>query len=177
MPAPYSNACKVDPKGGGISRIFFVKCTYEFTDITDQTEWDNALDSGDVVMTGLLKAGKAKGTASKKKVDSCSPERVVSWERCIQFQDYNSDDLTGDYQEYEFWNTIQDTPEAYQFGWITCDNRLYGPIDRFTIEVDEVIEDEDKGNTFFDGSICWDTMDMPVPTDVDLTFDQGSVSV
>jgi hypothetical protein len=173
LPCPYGNACGVEPKPGGINRIGFIACDYEFTDITDQAEWDAAILAGDAVFSGLLMGAKPKGTFTKKKVNSCSPERVVGGEKSITFQDYNSD-AAGGTLEYTFWNTILANPAAYRLVYITCDGYLYGPIDDFTIEVDEVIDDDNKGNRYMDGTILWNSISIPIPEEVDLEFDQDS---
>ena len=173
LPAPYGNACGVVTKPGGINRIGFITCDYEFVDITDQAEWDAAIAAGDAIWSGSLMGSKPKGSFTKKRVSSCASEQVVGAEKSIVFQDYNSDEAGGT-AEYVFWNTILANPAAFRLVYITCDEWLYGPIDDFTIEVDEVIDDNKNGNRFMDGSIFWDNIDMAEPVEVDLDFDQDS---
>ena len=174
LPGPYGNACGVVTKPGGINRIGFIVCDYEFVDITDQVEWDAAIAAGDAIWSGLLMGSKPKGTFNKKKVNSCSPEQVTGGEKTIVFQDYNSDHNAGGTDEYVFWNTILENPAAYRLVFITCDEWLYGPVDDFTIEVDEVIDDDNKGNRFIDGTIFYNSISMSIPQEVDLEFDQDS---
>ncbi len=176
LPLPYSNACGVVTKPGGINRIAFLQCDFEFTDITDQAEWDAAIAAGDAVVSGLLLGSKPKGTFTKKRVNSCSPERVIGGEKTVVFMDYNDGTVhdADDCAEYKFWNTILDNPAAYRALLFTCDGYLYGPIDDFTLEVDEIIDETNTGNRFFDGSILWNQLDMICPVETDLTFDQDS---
>ena len=173
LPPPYGNACTVDPKPGGINRIGFIVCDYEFVDITDQDEWNAAIAAGDAIWSGELMGSKPKGSFTKKKVNSCSPEQMTGAEKTIVFMDYNSDEAGGT-AEYVFWNTILANPRAFRLVFITCDGWLYGPIDDFTIEVDEVIDEDKKGSRFMDGSISWDNIEIDAPIEVDLDFNQDS---
>ena len=176
LPYPYSNACGVVTKPGGINRIGFIACDYEFSDITSQAEWDAAIAAGDAVWSGLLMASKPKGSFTKKRVNSCSPERVVGGEKTLTFQDYNDGTVhdADDCAEYTFWNTILANPAAYRLVFITCDGYLYGPIDDFVIEVDEVIDDNNQDNRYMDGTLFWNDIDMLCPEETDLVFDQDS---
>lgn len=176
LPYPYSNGCGVVTKPGGITRIGFIKCDYDFTDITDQAEWDAAIAAGDAVWSGLLMGSKPKGSFTKKRIHSCAPEQVVGGEKQLTFQDYNDGTVhdATDCAEYTFWNTILANPAAYRLVFMTCDGYLYGPIDDFVLEVDEVIDDNNQGNRFMDGTLFWNDIDMVCPTETDLVFDQDS---
>jgi len=174
LPFPYSNACGVDPLPGGINRIAFLQCDFEFTDITEQSEWDAAIAAGDVVVSGELIGSKPKGTFTKKRVSSCSPERVTGGEKTVVFQDYNRSGVHGDCSKFTFWNTILGNPKAFRAVLFTCDGYAYGPIDDFTLEADEVIEETNTGNRYVDGSIMWNQLDMICPTETNLVFDQDS---
>ena len=176
LPYPYSNACGVVTKPGGINRIVFMQCDFDFTDITSDGEWNAAIAAGEVVASGMLLGSKPKGTFTKKRVNSCSPERVIGGEKTVVFMDYNDGTVhdADDCAEYEFWNAILANPASFRALLITCDGYIYGPIDNFVLEVDEIIDETNTGNRFFDGSIGWNQIDMICPTDADLTFDQGS---
>ena len=176
LPFAYSNACKVVKKPGGIYRIGFLKCDFGFGNIADQDEWDGAIAAGDAVWSGKILGSKPKGTFSKKRVYSCGPEQVIGGEKTMTFQDYNDGTIhdADDCAEYEFWNIILANPEGYRLVFLTCDGYIYGPIDNFSLEVDEVIEDTDQGNRYFDGALFWNDIDMLCPTYTDLSFDQDS---
>jgi hypothetical protein len=158
LPASISQGCGITTRNGGISKFAFVKCDYTFTDYESRSEWEAAIASGDVVLTGLLLAQKPKGSFTKKRISSCAPEQLVGKENQVTFQDYNSDpesclDIT-------FWNTIVNASSSYQFGYYTCDGYFYGLVEEFSIEVDQVIEDNSTGNIFFDGTISWLDLNM-----------------
>ena len=174
LPKPYSNACGVDPLPGGINRLAFLTCDTEFIDITDNVEWNTLIASGDAVLSGELLGSKPKGTFTKKRVSSCSPERVTGGEKSIVFQDYNRSETHGDCSIYTFWNTILANPKAFRLVIFTCDGYAYGPIDDFVIETDGIIEDANTGSRYIDGMIGWNDKLMICPVETDLVFDQDS---
>jgi len=169
LPVTYSGGCGIISRPGGIKKFAFIKCDYTFTDITDPAEWTTAITAGDIVGSGLVLAQKPKGSFTKKRIASCEPEAVVGAEKSITFQDYNTDTVTpGGSLAYDFWNAILTQPQNYLFSYYTCDQHVYGPVTDLQIEIDEVIEDNDTGNTFFDGTITWNDILMNVPASVDL---------
>jgi len=166
LPKSPSGGCGVVTRNGGISKFAFVKCDYTFTDITSRTEWEAAITAGNVVLTGLLLAQKPKGSFTKKRISSCSPEAIVGKENQITFNDFNSD--AENCEDVDFWNTIVLNATNYQFGYYTCDGYFYGLVDQFQIEVDHVIEDSNTGSMFFDGTITWNKVEMLCGVAVDL---------
>lgn len=153
LPESYAGGCGVTLRNGGISKLVFIKCDYEFDTITDRTEWIAAIAAGNVVLSGLLVGQKPKGSFTKKRITSCGPEAIVGGEKTVTFQDYNSD--IEDCADVAFWNQIQSNATNYRFGYYTCDGFFYGPIDNFQVEIDQVIEDNNTGSIFWDGTITW----------------------
>lgn len=171
LPGSYSGGCGIISRPGGIKKFAFIKCDYTFTNIADPGEWTTAIANGDVIGSGLVLAQKPTGSFTKKRIASCEPEAVVGAEKSITFQDYNTDTVTpggAGVLHYDFWNTILQQPQNFLFAFYTCDQYLYGPITDFQIEIDEVIEDNDTGNTYFDGTITWNDILMNVPNKVNL---------
>lgn len=166
LPISYSGGCGVTLRNGGISKLAFVKCDYEFTDIENRTEWIQAIADDNVVLTGLIVGQKPKGTFTKKRISSCGTEAVVGGEKTVTFQDYNSD--AAGCADVTFWNTIQLNATNYQFGYYTCDGYFYGLIPSFQIEVDQVIEDNNTGSIYFDGTISWSAVLAPCGVAVNL---------
>ncbi len=166
LPESITGGCGITPRSGGISKFAFVKCDYQFTDISNRTEWIDAVADENVVFTGLLLAQKPKGSFTKKRISSCAPEQLVGKENQITFQDFNSD--LADCKDITFWNTIVQNSSSYQFGYYTCDGYFYGLVDEFSLEVDQVIEDNSTGNIFFDGTISWLDLNMLCGVQVDL---------
>ena len=173
LPPSITGGCGITTRTGGISKLVFVKCDYVFEDISDRTEWEAAVNhttGGEpdpiVVFSGLLLAQKPKGTFTKKRISSCAPEQLVGKENQITFQDFNSDTL--DCKDIEFWNTLVTASSSYQFGYYTCDGYFYGLVPEFSLEVDQVIEDNSTGNIFFDGTVSWLDLNMLCGVSVDL---------
>lgn len=166
LPVSYTGGCGIQSRPGGIKRIWFIKCDYVFTNFDSNAEWGQAQDDGDIVGSGLLMGQKAKGSFTKKRIASCFPEGIVGAEKSITFMDYNTDTVTaapGGCLAYEFWNTILNKSSDYRMAYETCDGYVYGPIDNFILEVDEVIEDNNTGSTYFDGTLLWNDIDMACP--------------
>lgn len=162
VPQHPSSQCPVVTRSGGIHRLIFKTCDYEFTDITDLTEWQTAQTADDVHATGALKASKPQGSEETKKVSSCSPETVVGMQKQIDFEDYNSDNTN--FNDYAFWNTIMTNQTKYHMAYLTCDGLLYAWIESFALVVDDNIEeDSETGNTFFAGNVRYNLKTMIVP--------------
>ena len=109
LPVSYTGGCGIVSRPGGIKRLWFVKCDAADWDYSDDTEWNTAQTTLEVVGSGLLMGQKAKGSFTKKRIASCMPEGIVGAEKQITFQDYNTDTVTPSGQKckaYEFWNTI-----------------------------------------------------------------------
>lgn len=86
---------------GGISRIVFAACNVIFDNIADPAEWCDKVNRGLIVASGKLVAQKPKGSPVNKRVDSCTGEQAVGFERTITFMDYNADNV--DFEDYDFW--------------------------------------------------------------------------
>ncbi len=170
LPPAYNAGCGIVTRPGGIQKVGFVKCDYTFIDITDTLEWETAIAAGDIVVSGLILGQKPKGSFTKKRLSSCSPEAVVGGEKTMTFQDYNTDTVTpGGTGLYTFWNTILLEPQSYQMFYYTCDKYVYGLLSDFQLEIDEITEDNSTGNTFLDGILSWNQIGLTVPVAVDLS--------
>lgn len=166
LPSSYSGGCGIQTRPGGIKRLWFVKCDYDFTNIALDSEWTTAQGAGDVVGSGLLMGQKAKGSFTKKRIASCMPEGIIGAEKQITFQDYNTDTVTSPGPgclAYTFWNQILTQASNYKLVYETCDGYVYGPINDFILEIDEVIEDNNTGSTYFDGTLMWNDIEMACP--------------
>tara|TARA_R110000868_G_scaffold132409_2_gene343450 strand:+ start:3251 stop:3805 length:555 start_codon:yes stop_codon:yes gene_type:complete len=164
LPDSYTGGCGIISRPGGIKRLWFIKCDFTGPLATD-ANWTTAQTAGDVVGSGLVMGQKAKGSFTKKRIASCMPEGITGAEKQVTFQDYNTDTVTpGGNLAYEFWNTILNESTNFRFAYETCDGHVYGPIDSFVLEIDEVIEDNNTGSTYFDGTVLWNDILMSEPT-------------
>ena len=167
LPASYTGGCGITTRPGGIKRIWFATCDQLVEwDLGSQSAWNDAQQAGNVVGSGLLMGQKGKGSFTKKRISSCSPEGIIGGEKSITFMDYNTDTVTSPGPgclAYDFWNQILTHSGDYRLIYETCDGYIYGYIDNFTIEIDEVIEDNNTGSTYFDGTISWNDIEMVCP--------------
>ena len=158
--------CDLTTRPGGVSRLTYFKCDPNYTHPYPDG-WENienvkaAICAGVLFVSGEILGQKPKGSFTKKRLTSCSPERIVSGTKTITFQDYNADD-TG-LTDYDFWNDVAKYASFMNFGFITCDDRWYQVTGSFDLEIDEVIEDTSEGNSYFDGTVTFQGIDIVKP--------------
>lgn len=161
-PKPLAGGCNPSQRPGGISYIIFADCSLVFNDINDPAEWCKYVTEGRIVSTLKVMGDKPKGSATKKKTNSCEPETVTGYENTLNFKDYNADDV--DFTDIDFYNTLKTRSSKFQFGFMSCDGLFYGFINSFSIDIDQVIEDDSKGSSYIDGIISWNSFTMLKPT-------------
>ena len=164
IPAYPNGGCEVVTRKGGVARVVFKQCDYEFADILDLGEWTTAITAQSVAASGKIVGNKPKGTSTSLRVDSCSPEQKVQGTKTLQIFDYNSDNTN--FAEYDFWNYIQANRSSLSVGYIDCDENFYGWIENFSVDLDDVREDSVDGRTFFDILLTWNGLLMEKPTNI-----------
>ena len=113
---------------GGISGFVLKKCTYDFIDIEDETEWETAIANKNVVirLNGRRILGQMpEATFTEANLGSCVQPEVTSQQREVQIEDVENDtDLTFD----DLYNFLmrKENRGKYDIGFITCDYRLIG---------------------------------------------------
>jgi hypothetical protein len=160
-----NQTCGIDPKIGGLSKIFVTPCDTTFLDITDLAEWSALKAAGKIVATEAILGQKPKGSFTKKRFSSCGEEIVTSGSKSITFIDYNKSE-NGDQQEFIFWNSILSDPSKFQFGYLTCEGLFVGFIPSFGIEVDDTIGETYNDSWQIEGTITWQSKLMEVPYDI-----------
>ena len=168
IPVYSIDSCGIITKKGGISYLVFAKCNaaIPYSDPCDQTLWDALIADCSLRITGQLVGSKAATSYTKMKVSSCLSEQVTGGEQTIVFKDYNSS-LSN--TTYDFYNAILASPSAYLVGWVNCTGELYG-FYPFTIEASEVIDEDFKGTTHFEGSIMIQEKTIIKPTSIPSTL-------
>ncbi len=163
------NNCNLTLRKGGIPRMIFLKCNpslvlpngggYESLD-----NWKWLLCNGHVYVTGKVLGSSPKKTVTKKRTSSCAPEKVVSGQKTVVWQDYNAsvDDLL----DYDFYAFIEENKEFLKFGWISCDERvsLFGG--DWDLDGDYVEEPTQDDNTFYDAVVTMSTVNTIAPIKV-----------
>ena len=147
------DACKIEPRKGGISRIVLVACDYDFTDITDLNEWQTAIGADDVHSTGRLKGQLVAGTATTTKLTSCDPEQVTGKVNSMTFIDYNKS-ATG--LDFDFYDAMEETPDKFKLILVDCENDTYGVIDSFAAQTDYIKPEDRKEPAHWAGTITFE---------------------
>jgi len=168
-------SCGTPTRPGGIKRFIFVKCNVTFSDITDLAEWATKIAAGDVRASGEILGSKPKGSFTQKRLSSCAPEQITGKVSTINFIDNNTDPtpLTaptpGAFEDYAFWNSIQENYRSLDLGYITCDGLFYGliPSKTWTLQIDDTRPDNSDDNANFDGSISYTGIPMVAPIYLD----------
>ena len=95
----------------------FLKCDYQFTDITDPVEWTAAIASGDVVIAphGFW----AKAAPSQTSFDVSCSETVTTQQGSEYVYNTNSVEAST-LAEQDFWKTIRDGFQNYLVIPVTC---------------------------------------------------------
>lgn len=164
------NGCNITTRSGGIPRLTFLKCVTGGIPLPFANGWKNldnvkwAICQGYLFVTGDLLGQKAKGTTTKRRLSSCSPETTVAGAKTISFQDFNAEPV--DLIDFEFWSQIVTNKAFLLFGYITCDERWYQYAGEWDIEIDEIIEDTKEGKSFWDGVVTMATAEILVPIQV-----------
>lgn len=167
-PPVTTSECLVDEKPGGIYQLGFAICGIAGSPLedadwfTDEAKIKEAICAGHLFFTGTVLGEKPKGSVTKKRISSCSPEKIVAGTKTINFQDYNSYDSVvleddANYeapQEYLFWDFIEEFQAYLNMFAISCDGRVFFVSSGdWVLEIDEVIEQTKDDSSFFDGSI------------------------
>lgn len=169
----WTNGCNTKTRKGGIPRLTFLKCdesmvlpypipeggTSVWEDIRNVTY---ALCNGFLFISAPLIGQKPKGSFTKKRLNSCDPEQVISGSKTITFQDFNADD-SGELIDYNFWDAIDKNQRFLRLGWITCEDLWYQYDGAWNLEIDDTIEQTSDDNTLFDGTITMNTKDIIKP--------------
>lgn len=154
-------SCEINPRDGGINRLIFISCDAVFPadpnpvtpgDFGSIAEFQTMADNCQIMTTGRLKGQKPKGSVTTEKLTSCLPESPTGGEKTITFMDYNAYESLYD---FDFWNEIYNKQSRWNVMAVGCDGRIY-PATAFTIDIDEVIPEDSKSPSHFDGSILID---------------------
>lgn len=171
------NKCNLSTRKGGIPRLTFLKCDpnleLPFPALSGQTSPYQNLENikwllcnGYLNITGELVGQKPKGSVTKKRLSSCAPEVVVAGQKTVTFFDYNADNDT--LIDYDFWQSILDNQQFLFFGFIDCNDFWYQYDGTWSLELDEVKEDNSEtGLSSYDGTVVMATKDLLKPLKVE----------
>lgn len=147
-------SCELSPRDGGISRLIFIPPEAGITPANANllNTWIDAATQCNIYVTGRLKGQKPKHTTTTEKLTSCLPAQITGATKTISFLDYNAYDTLID---YDFWDTIYQEQTLWKVMAVACDGRIY-PMTSFSLDVDEVIPEDSKSPSHYDGVITFD---------------------
>ena len=152
LPEHLAQGCVTSRRKGGLEHLVFMKCNKSFNDITDLAEWQAKIEAGDLVASGKILGQKPKGSFTKAKFASSTPEEVTGKTDTYQFKDYNAE--LDENKDIVFWSKIQKNYRNYVTAVVDTEDRV------------RVIEEDINGNTYVDGVISINTDGIVVPITV-----------
>lgn len=157
IPPRLTAKCATANESGGISRIIFAACDVNFNDINNVAEWCYLVKQGKIIVTNEILGKKDKANYTTKMVSSCRPEVVTGKTNTVTYTDYLLDNQ--EHRDVKFYNTIQKNARHYKLGFIKCDGKFYGLIDKFSVKIDKVIEDTVNDCTYWDIELTWNGLE------------------
>ena len=151
VPNYLCDPCDSTVYSGGIAGWFAKKCSYEFDDITDSTEWETAIANKDVfgrVNGSRISGGLPAPEFTTKKRGSCGQEEVVKQSRVVSLTDAENDaNFTID-SLYNFM-AIPANAAGYEFGFVTCDGRFLGWFSNVAVRAFYQIAETDEDDAYW----------------------------
>lgn len=151
VPNYLCDPCDSTVYSGGIAGWFAKKCSYEFSDITDSTEWETAIANKDVfgrVNGSRISGGLPAPEFTTKKRGSCGQEEIVKQSRVVSLTDAENDaDFTID-SLYNFM-AIPANAAGYEFAFITCDGRFLGWFSNVAVRAFYQIAETDEDDAYW----------------------------
>jgi len=143
--------CDSTVYSGGIAGWFAKKCSYEFSDITDYTEWETAIADKNVfgrVNGSRISGGLPAPEFTTKKRGSCGQEEVVKQSRVVSLTDAEND---VNFSIDALYNFLSNPAKAagYEFGFVTCDGRFLGWYSNVTVRPFYQIAETDEDDAFW----------------------------
>jgi hypothetical protein len=151
VPNYLCDPCDSTVYSGGIAGWFAKKCSYEFSDISDSSEWETAIANKDVfgrVNGSRISGGLPAPEFTTKKRGSCGQEEVVKQSRVVSLTDAENDNIFTIDGLYNFL-AIPANASGYEFGFITCDGRFLGWYSNVTVRPFYQIAETDEDDAYW----------------------------
>jgi len=151
VPNYLCDPCDSTVYSGGIAGWFAKKCSYEFSDITDSSEWETAIATKQVfgrVNGSRISGGLPAPEFTTKKRGSCGQEEVVKQSRVVSLTDAENDN---DFTIDGLYNFLANPANAsgYEFGFVTCDGRFLGWYSNVTVRPFYQIAETDEDDAYW----------------------------
>ena len=151
VPNYLCDPCDSTVYSGGIAGWFAKKCSYEFSDITDSSEWETAIANKNVfgrVNGSRISGGLPAPDFTTKKRGSCGQEEIVKQSRVVSLTDAENDAYFTIDALYNFM-AIPANAAGYEFGFITCDGRFLGWFSNVAVRAFYQIAETDEDDAYW----------------------------
>jgi hypothetical protein len=147
------NECDLTKRKGGICRALFLVCDPSLVlpqpgGYTNLLNWKYLLCNNKLFVTGPILGQKPKGSFTKKRLQSCGPEEIISGVKTISWQDYNAE--PDELLDYDFYEDVFNNRKFLKVGYVSSEDLVYLFSGDWDLEADDVIEDNFEANTFHD---------------------------
>jgi hypothetical protein len=137
--------------GGGIAGWYAKKCSYDFNDITDEKNWQAAIEDKNVfgrVNGSRIQGGLPAPEFTTKKRGSCGQEEIVKQSRVVSLTDSEND---SDFSIDALYNFLAVPAKAagYEFGFVTCDGRFLGWFSNVAVRTFFQIAETDEDDSYW----------------------------
>jgi len=125
--------CIRQQKSAGADLLVFKLCSYQFNDVTDITEWQSALLSGNVILIPHAKITRSAPSITTA-TDASGGEYATGENYSITIEDAdmpydpNTTAPSVDSRKHPLWDSIKWKPGYYQVAWnhVDAPNSVYG---------------------------------------------------
>jgi len=151
----YDYGCEDDVKPGGVGGWFMIRCDAQFTDITDEAEWDAKIAAGQI--KGIFDCTLIRGSLpvpdrTTVPVGACGTPKTISKTYTLSIIDSGYDAGLTRYNLYDY---IDKFGQLWNFGFITADFFVYGPYSNVNAQVDENIPETNSEVKDFQFTVSW----------------------
>jgi hypothetical protein len=115
--------CEPKIRKGGIPNVGYINCSIEFTDITDESEWETAIEAGAVGLFPLGIGDKPEPEKQLFNTSSCGKEVLVSEIHTLNFRTFDSD--LANNADFDKWDEVGKDWSNYRFFYLDCNGNLY----------------------------------------------------
>ena len=120
-PVPY-DTCLETVRKSGIEQFITIACDYEFTDITDNVEWQAAITAGHIQCSPVGNLTVNAPTEVIYDVNRCGKKKVIDSETTI---DFTTIFVEEDGADFTYYSNLNDNAGRLKFAWKDCNGFFY----------------------------------------------------
>ena len=161
--------CDSFVQAAGLKGWIAKKCSYTFTDITDEAEWDTAIANKTVfgrVNGNRILGSSTEADATEKQRGSCGTVEVVKYTRTAAFTDAEND---AEFSVNDVYLYLRKNYAGYDFAFLGCDDNLIGFFDNVAVKASADIPETNEDDKTWKSSFVF-TEEMDEFPEYDLDF-------